>query len=71
MKRQNRDMSVSKMSGNSSSFKLSLLGLSSMVQSKRDSFELTCRVKIIECQLKLKDYTFKPILNILIADIEK
>jgi hypothetical protein len=47
-----------------------MLGFS-MIQSKRDNHELTCKVKIIECQAKLKDFSFFPKLAKIISDIER
>lgn len=47
-----------------------MLGFS-MIQSKRDNHELTCKVKIIECQAKLKDFSFFPKLSKIISDIER
>jgi hypothetical protein len=49
---------------------ISMLGFS-MIQSKRENHELACKVKTIECQAKIKDFTFFPRLSKIIADIEK
>ncbi len=45
-----------------------MLGFS-MIQSKRDTHELACKVKIIECQAKIKDFSFFPQLSKIISDI--
>ena len=38
---------------------------------KKDNHELICRVKIIECQVKLRDPSFKDSLDKMIKDLEK
>lgn len=56
-----------------------LKGVSAMAQlstriyaeTKKDNHELICRVKIIECQARLKDYTFWKDLEKVIQELEK
>lgn len=40
-------------------------------EGKKDNHELICRVKVIECQARLKDYTFWKDLERVILELER